>query len=427
MTRSILAAMLAVSMLLTPLFTACDSIHTPDPMTDVVNYSSDHPQAQKAEGETPSADFVHAAADFGFLLLKQTEKKDAMMISPLSILCALGMTANGAAGDTLSQMENTLFGGMALSEANRYIRGFLDAAPTIGPTTLRIADSLWLNDGAVRFDVKADFLNTNAAYYDADVYGYDFAEGPARINRWVASKTDNMIPSLIDALPEGSLMVLTNAVLFDGKWEQTYEDRYVSKGIFTSLDGTTAEREMLWSEENGYFRLGEGVGFVRPYNADEGQARYSFVGILPDEGVNVYDYLDSFTGADFVEAVRHLSYGRDVYVRIPTMEFDTDAELGDILSESMPAAFDPELADFSGISETTQGLSIAQVVHKTRLELTREGTKAAAATAVMVTGATAIADPVPPIRIYLDRPFVFAIIETDSGLPVFCGSVTSLT
>ncbi len=430
MRRSLTAAALAAALLLTTLLTACSEA---DPSglsgAELVDYSSSQPSVPPAEGERPSARFVDAAADFGFSLLRRLPREDAVMISPLSLLCALGMTANGARGETLSQMESALFGGMAIPDANRYMRGLLDTVPGIGPTTLKISDSLWLNRRAGSFSVDAGFLNTNAAVYDADVFGYNFAEGPARINDWISAKTDGMIPSLLDVLGAEDLMVLTNAVLFDGKWRAAYEEQDIRTRTFTSRSGVTAEREMLFSRENSYFRLGDGVGFLRPYDAEPEQTRYSFVGLLPDEGVDVYDYLNSFTGAQFVDAARsHLDFSRDVYVMIPSMEFDTNAPLTDLLAETMPDAFDPEAADFSGMGTLEGGnLALSLVMHKTRLELSREGTKAAAATAVLVTGAAALpTPPPPPIEIYLTRPFLFAIVETSTCLPVFCGIVTAL-
>ncbi len=418
--RSLAAALLAACLLLPLCLAGCAR-----KKTATVDYTSDRPTAPKAEGEEPSDEFLRAAADLGLSLLRAAEGEDAVMVSPVSILCALGMTANGAVGETRAQMVRTLFGSLTLEEANAAVRYLLDRAPNAGPTTLSIADSLWFNTGSGVFAPKADFLNTNAAYYGAEIRGFDFAEGPGAVNGWVSEKTDGMIPKLFDRLLPDSVLLLVNAVLFDGKWAETYGDGDVLTRTFTSRGGGTAAREMLYSEESGYFRLGQATGFLRPYDAAADGARYSFVGILPDEGVDVFDYLASVDGSAFIKAVRSLSYGRDVHVMIPSMTFEYGTELSEFLSQSMPDAFDPEAADFSEMGTCESGkLWIGSVVHKTKLELTREGTRAAAATGVdMVTEACM---PEEPVYIYLDRPFVFAIVDTDSGLPVFCGVVSAL-
>ena len=379
--------------------------------------------AAPAEGKAMSAEFVRAASDFGFSMLTNVAGDGNVMISPVSLLYALGMTANGAAGETRTQMEKVLFGGIGVDEANGYFRGFADSLPNgKGGVRLTLADSIWLNQARGDFSVNAEFLAANAAYFDAGVFGVDFAQEDAagQINRWTSEKTDGMIPKLLDDLSADALMVLVNTVLFDGKWKETYRDSDVLKREFTSLDGTKTKREMLSSEEDRYFRLGEGIGFIRPY-----AEKYSFVGILPDEGKDVFDYAASITGEAFLSAVTKPQYG-DVQVLLPSFTFEWGASVNDaLISLGMEDAFDGHAADFSGMGECGENIYIGEVIQKTKIELTREGTKAAAATAVVVE-TLAMLDPREPVRIYLDRPFVFAIVDNETGLPVFCGIVSEL-
>lgn len=379
--------------------------------------------AARAEGEAMSGEFVRAASDFGFSMLNSVAGRGNVMISPVSLLYALGMTANGAAGETRTQMENTLFGGIGVDEANRYFRGFADSLPDGGNgVKLTIADSIWLNQARGDFSMNAEFLAANAAYFDAGVFGVDFGREDAagQINLWTSEKTDGMIPKLLDDLSPEALMVLVNTVLFDGKWKETYRDSNVLEREFTSQDGSVSKREMLFSRENSYFLLGEGKGFIRPY-----AEKYSFVGILPDEGKDVFDYAASITGEAFLNAVTKPQYG-EVQVLLPSFTFEWDEIVNDPLCAlGMPDAFDGGAADFSGMGECEENIYIGKVIHKTKIELTREGTRAAAATAVIME-TTALMPGPEPVRIYLDRPFVFAIVDNETGLPLFCGIVSEL-
>ncbi len=374
-----------------------------------------------------SEDFVYAAANFGLDMLRLQKRGENTMISPVSLLYALGMTANGASGNTLSQMEDVLYGGIPADVANTYFLDFTKKLPdSAGGVSLDIANSIWMNSANEGFIVRDSFLDTNRAYYGAGVFGRDFSL-PAtvdEVNAWVSDNTDGMIPAVISELKREDLMLLVNTVLFDGKWKETYEDRKIITWNFAAYDGSFSEVEMLHSAESMHFSLGEGKGFVRPY-----AERYSFVGILPDEGVDVYDYAASLTGRDLVDAVTGAMENppeKEALVRIPEFSFDYDTEATDVLiSLGMTDAFSAS-ADFRRLGQADGGMCIGSVIHKTRIELTRSGTKAAAATVVNVTATGAPIEYEPPIEIYLDRPFVFAIVDNETGLPLFCGIVTEI-
>jgi len=380
---------------------------------------------EKAVGAPMSEEFVRAAADFGLSMLKQQKKGVNTMLSPVSLLCALGMTANGAAGDTLSQMEDVLFGGIPAEEANRYFLHYRENLPDgQGGVSLRIANSVWFNDMNADFAVNTEFLSKNASYYGAGAFGRNFRhpDTVTEVNRWVSDNTDGMIPSILDKLTGEELMLLVNTVLFDGKWKETYKDSDILPMYFNAYDGSKNEVDMLCSKEGRYFTLGEGMGFIRPY-----AERYSFVGILPDEGVDVYEYAASLTGDALVDAIKKPVFGQ-ARVRIPEFTFDYGVSAVEALRAlGMTDAFDGDRADFSRLGEM-QGanLFVSDVIHKTRIELSRTGTKAAAATAVVVAPTSAGPSAPKPVEIYLDRPFVFAITDNETGLVLFCGIVTEI-
>ncbi len=374
-----------------------------------------------------SGAFVRAAADFGLGMLHQQEKGKNTMLSPVSLLYALGMTANGAAGETLSQMEDVLYGGISADVANTYFLDFTKNLPDgAGGVSLDIANSIWINSANKNFVVRETFLNTNRSYYGAGVFGRDFLDPKTvdEVNGWVSDNTDGMIPTVIRELRQSDLMLLINTVLFDGKWERTYGEDDIREMYFMAYDGSTEKVDMLLSEESMHFSLGQGKGFVRPY-----AERYSFVGLLPDEGVDVYDYAALLTGASLTDAITDAienPQGKEALVRIPEFTFDYDTEAVDALVALGMTDACSSAADFSRMGESEDGMSIGRVIHKTRIELSRSGTKAAAATVVAVTESAAIGDYELPVRIYLDRPFMFAIVDNETGLVLFVGIVTEI-
>ena len=383
----------------------------------VTVYTVDEPAPNAAASETKEPDdtFVNACASLGFTLLNAENGTESRMVSPVSVLYALGMTANGAAGETKKQMEQALYNGEPAEDFNGYFRAFADSLPNSETCKLAVADSVWLN---ANFTPAEAFLQTCALSFDADIFGMDFAREDAvgRINGWTSEKTDKMIPQILDYLSPTSPAVLVNAVLFDAKWQKEYEDFAVYDEEFTDYAGNTTAREFLHSEEDSYFKLGKGTGFLRPYTE-----RYSFVGILPDEGTDVFDYAKSINAEKFTEQVKNpqRKHGK-VHVSMPSFTFDYDTELSETLAAlGMPLAFS-DAADFSAMGECDEPFCIGEVLHKTRIELTRHGTKAAAATAIVME-TTAAMDYEEPIVITLDRPFVFAIVENGTGLPVFVG------
>lgn len=153
-------------------------------------------------GNIKNADVTEAGeviADFGVRLLRESIDEKNTLISPLSVLSALAMTASGADGDTLTQMEAVL--GMDIESLNAYIKAYTDALASGEKYKLSLANSIWFTDDT-RFTVNDDFLQTNADYYGADIYKAPLDRSTRDdINNWVKDRTDGMIPKIIDEIP----------------------------------------------------------------------------------------------------------------------------------------------------------------------------------------------------------------------------------
>ena len=223
-----------------------------------------------------------------------------------------------------------------------------------------------------------------------------------------------------------AVMYLINAVDFDAKWLNKYERKDIENGVFHNYNGTDSDVTMLYSQENRYFLDENSVGFAKAYMGN----KYSFMGLLPDEGVDIHDYIASLDGEKWsnlwasADTSREDYEYREVHVRIPEFSYDMEMSLKETLQAfGVTDMFDMDKADFSGIDET-QPLYCDTVKQKTMIELDRNGTKAAALTWAGMKCMSAA--PAEPLYITLDRPFVYAIIDNAHKLPIFIGTVTNL-
>jgi serine protease inhibitor len=361
-----------------------------------------------------------AIADFAVSLFQNSASADKnSLVSPVSVLCALGMTANGAKEETLRQMEEVF--GLSVPELNEYLHAYMESLPGEGKNKLALANSIWIRDGD-RLSVEQDFLQTNADYYGAPVYKSAFDDAALKnINNWVKENTDGMIDSILESIPDDAVMYLINALSFDAEWQDIYNENDVRDGVFTAISGAERSVKMMYSEENRYLDDGSAAGFIKYYAGGE----YAFAALLPNEGMSLSDYISSLTGEKLMNTIGN-AQSVQVNAGMPKFESEYSAEMSDILkSMGMADAFDPYKADFSGIgSSGADNLFISSILHKTYIAVDEKGTKAGAATAVEMTLTSAPVDE--PKSVILDRPFVYMIIDCNANLPLFIGAVTDI-
>lgn len=361
-----------------------------------------------------------ALTDLGVRLLQNAsgEENENTLFSPLSIVCALGMVENGAKGETLAQMEETL--GMPREEMAAYLYHFVHALPESDRYRLRAADSVWLRDDG-GLTVERDFLQANADYYGADVYKEPFDSlSVERINGWVNENTDGMIQEILTEIPADAVMYLANALAFEAEWEMIYTEDQVRAGTFTGADGTEQPADLMYSEEYGYLRDEHASGFVK-YYADE---RYAFAALLPEEGVSVRDYVASLTGERLRDLLQNVE-DTVVYAAIPRYTCAYDVQMKEVLQTmGMRDVFDPDRADLSGIgSYPAEPLYMSEVAHKAFIAVDERGTRAGAVTVAEIAAKGAAPEGE---TVYLDRPFVYMLIECGTDVPVFIGTVETV-
>ena len=388
------------------------------------------------ETKVPTESFIKGFAGFSIDLLKKAlesdraaGKKDNVLISPDSVTTALAMTENGAAGQTLTEMENVLCNGISADDYNQYLSGINRRLMASDALIYNVSNSIWAREDKMEGLVREDFLQTNKNYHDAQFYLAPFnAQTVEDMNAWVYNKSRNMIDKIISELSNDARMVLINTVAFEGQWIKPFTKSEKTEP-FTAYDKSTQSVTMLRDRgEYQYLELNGGKGFVKNYGSNQKPGQVAFVGILPPENMDADTYIQTLDGASFIESWNNKKE-KNVAITMPAFQTDYSVEMGGLLQNlGIRTAF-TDAADFSRMaapSPDTPGLKISKVLHKTHIELDENGTKAAAATAVIMEKNTAIIGN-SPIELTFDRPFVYALVDTATGIPLFIGEVRTIT
>ena len=398
-------------------------------------------QADAPRNENPAvtteglAPLVEGNTAFATDLYAHLAQQDGgnLFFSPYSISVALAMTYAGAAGDTASEMAGTLHFNLPADQLHAAFnrldleleaRAQVDGNDEGEPFELSIANSIWAEK---THQFSAPFLQTLAQNYGAGARLVDFANDPevarGSINTWVNDETNDRIPELI---PQGVIdamtrLVLTNAIFFKAAWDEPFAKESTRAGDFTLLSGSTVQAQMMQSQGTPSFLYAEGTGYQAvelTYTGDE----IGMLIILPAE--DQFEAFESaFDASRLTEIIGSLQPSA-VRVSLPKFEFSSDVALGQALTSlGMPVAFQPGVADFSGM-DGTRDLYISDVIHKAFVAVDEEGTEAAAATAVIVAVTSA---PLDPKTFEANRPFIFVIGDRVTGAILFIGRVTDPT
>ncbi len=379
-----------------------------------------HPN--RITGKAPDDAFVTTQTDFALRLFQACSRQTATqntLVSPLSVMLALAMTANGADGQTKAEMEMVL--GMPIEDLNAHLYSYVNQLPNSRNAKITIANSIWYKDDP-GLRIQKEFLQTNADYYGADAYQGPFDDSTLRdINNWTRKNTDGMIDEAIDSIDSAAVMYLINALVFDARWETPYKNssEVLKNRTFTAYDGTEQKVTMMTQTEQIYLEDAMATGFVKQYAG----GNYSFAALLPKEGVSIDDYVASLT-AEGLQATLDGAISTKVIATLPQFSFDYSLDMAEVLTElGMPTAFDGGNADFSPMGTCDAGnLFIRSLLHKTQIAVGTKGTQAAAVSSVIMAPNAAPQGYV----VKLDRPFVFFILDTATNIPIFIGTVLSI-
>ena len=407
--RSILTPILFVL----PLVVACGDTSGPDdgpsdPITEL-------PRALSGV----ETELVSASNAFGYDLLREVlerEERPNVVLSPLSASIALGMTLNGADGETYTAMQETLgYGGMEQGEINQAYRDLTRLLIDLDPAVdFQVANSLWADQG---FPFETSFMETVAEAFDAPARTLDL-QAPAsldEINGWVDEETNGYIPKLLDEIGPELVMFLINAIYFESTWSTQFDEAETRAAPFRTAEGEEVQVQLM-SMRDPEVAFGGGENFAAvdlPYG---GQA-YGMLVLLPHEGTTARELAAGLSAGDVAALEASMGERELSRLALPRFKLSYGTSLNAALEAmGMGVAFDDASADFSRMSSEAR-LFIDEVRQKTFIEVDEAGTRAAAATSVGV-GVTSL-----PPEFVVDRPFVFLLRERLSGTVLFAGVV----
>ncbi len=360
----------------------------------------------------PSDESRKQIADFSFSLLQHCNKDDKnTLLSPVSILEGFSMAANGADGDTLAELSQVLCGGESLDSWNGQMLSWLTALRQCENKEFTDACSIWLQNSE-ELTVNPDFLQTNADYYNAEAYCSDFhSQTVDEINRWVSKRTKKRIDSILKELDPEDWLVLLNAVTFDAEWEIPYHNSAVQIGSFTLTNGNICSVKLMHSQEFGYLQNGNCSGFVKYYKGRD----FAFAALLPNEGVSADELVSTLDGEKWISMLQSIS-DENVSAAIPLFTATDAIDLKEPLQQMGIQDLFSNGANLSRMSN--RDLMVSEARHKTYLTVDQIGTRAGAVTEIIASDTAA---PLEPKQVVLNRPFIYAIIDTKTNLPVFLG------
>lgn len=424
--KPIVSILLALALL-----TGCDGGGQPAQPSASPSAAPAEPVAVTAQGTVElapgqrTAQAERAYAGFALDLLRASRVEgENTLLSPLSVTLALGMTSAGAGGDTAEQFA-ALYDGMDEGALSGYCLALMeDYAQLGGSTQTNLVNSLWCDPDLT---LKDPFILTCRNYFDAALFYADLQsqDTVGAVNDWVKEATRGMIPDVVDRFDDQAVLALVNAVYLKNQFAQPFKaPTHAWTMDFHNADGTVSQPQGMSNgeREERYLSHEKGKGVVLPY--DDG--RLGLLLMLPDEGVSLTDYLAGWDG----DTVKTLLDGQEtgqVVLTVPKFKTQWSAGLEDALKAlGLADAFDPAKADFTPMGTSENGpLYIGSVIHKTAFELNEKGTEAAAVTAVIMDAEAAMPlDDLIVLR--FDRPFVYGVVDLETGAPLFLGTLENL-
>ena len=359
--------------------------------------------------------------DFACNLLRTITEQNqgSTIVSPISVGFVLGMLNEGAGGETRQQITDVLGLGGSVKEVNEYFKKVMEGAQSADPcVTLKTANCLNIISA---YDINSRYRDDMQKYYNAmvDAVDYDAGDIVDKINNWCKAQTDGMIPDLLDAeeLNPNRVMYLLNAVYFKASWTEKFDPRETRDVDFTTLDGKIVKRPMMHLETKAAYANHNLFQMLRlPY----GNKAYSMYVLLPDEDKTINDIIHNFSAQNLKDWQSQMRT-QDVDILMPRFTTESETHLENALSlMGMPRAFGME-AEFPNMVEGHQDdLLVSMMKQKAKIEVSEEGTKAAAVTVAEVAEKGVSRHEI--VEFHATRPFVYYIVEERTGTIIFMGT-----
>jgi serpin B len=337
----------------------------------------------------------------------------SVVFSPFSLDAALDMLALGADGETAKRLNASLPSGRAVKTMAELQKSLASAQSE--DVTFRSANALWLKDKAA---ARSSYVAAMQGVFDASVENANFSDPEAvkKVNGWVKQNTQNLIPQIVDRLDPRAELVLVNTIYFKGKWANPFDKQNTKPGPFTRADGSQHDVPMMnTSAQLAYAETPQWHAVKLPYGGN----RFAMVIATARGEAKGSDVRRALGSADMFKTIADAPWQeRAVNLALPRFRAEFGADLTDALSrQGLAAVFRPG-ANFGQM--TNAKVRATSIIQRALVEVTEEGTEAAAATAVT---ATRSLDGPEPINFSADRPFVFAIVDQKTGMALFVGHI----
>ena len=349
--------------------------------------------------------------------IEKDGKRD-FMISPLSMVYALGMINNGAGDNTENKISKAtgLTGGT--DGINKFCHKIMNEFALIdNSTTMNIANAAIINK---KLKVKKDFVNTLKDNYDAMAEACDFGKKSTvdKVNSWCAEKTDGMISRMINDINPDDAAIIVNAIYFKGSWKNIFDKKNTKKDKFKTADGSVKDVDMMQKTKIERYTENETFSAISMLY---GNGHYSMQIILPKKGKSIGDAVEVLRNTEWNKFINSMNANK-VNVMMPRFDIEYTRDLKPMLTD-MGAGdmFNRKKADMSRLCKNKAWIS--SIMQKTKIEVSEEGTKAAAATGTVTIGAFDI-EKAKTIKFKADRPFLFVITERNTGMICFIGQYT---
>lgn len=340
-----------------------------------------------------------------------SEKKDVNYVfSPLSVICIMALGASTTAGDTRKEIEHILCGNITPEQYYESLKLYLDHLAQ--NNSFSLANCVCV-DSSLNGSINSKFEDCLRKRFDGKLFSAEDLN--MAVNAWVEEKTHGMIKEFLSDPPEEKQFRMGSAVSFEDEWAEEYDEKDVIHEEFTNSDGSKSKVRMLKSCEKLYVEDEYWEGFLKPYK----RKGFSFMAVISKDQHKLLDK-DIIGSVD----IAGLCAGKEtisVNVEMPEYIIDSDYDLTERLKEMGVGLLFSEKADFSSFSD--EWLKAEKVIHKAHIEVDRKGTKASAAGFIYGAAGNASFDDK---FIWLTRPFLYAIVDDETGLPVFMGVVNHL-
>ena len=365
-------------------------------------------------------DLVKRNNNFALNLFSEMKGVGSNVVSPMSVTYLMAMLANGAEASTREEIMDAIGAkDFDIDEMNAFYAYLIRRAKTADKqTTLNIANYIALNK---EFKLKKKFASTIADSYQGAVESLDFTnpESTKRINGWCSEHTNNMIPTIIDQVEPLAVAYILNAIYFNGTWTDKFDKNNTKKEQFNGYTRDIMYVDMMHRNAKYYYTSNDVYSAVTlPY----GSGAYSMTVILPNEGKFITD-LTKTLNADTIASLRRNMEECLVDLKLP--RFTTEMKLplkGIVAKLGAPSMFDATRADFSSFANGN--VYVSEMLQKAKIEVSEEGTKAAAVTMGMVKLTSMRPQEPRRVDFHCDRPFVYMIQDNYTGAILFMGQFT---